>query len=520
MNSYKKASFLDDFELPEITHDAIKSELIKLGRVHSVQKRKTIEGLPLTERLEYISNEVNKILGRYKNFVKIIDNYADLDKYIDFAIDKIYLAFDTETNNSLDPLTCKLMGLCFYIPNTKPVYVPINHCKPGTDELLDNQVSMEEVTEIFKKLKNSNVRMIYHNGKFDIRVCYNTTGIYLPIYWDTMIAAQLLDENELARLKYQYKTHVNPTLNQYNIEKLFTGLPYAWIPVDIFALYAAIDAYDTYNLMLEQKNVFEKDGLDRLYNVFTNIEMPIVGITAKMEDTGVCVDLDYLNRLSNKYITGLYNAVKQLNEILEPYSKQISYYQSLGKLDTPVNFESSQQLQILMYDILKLEPIEDKGRSTAKAELKAFDIPFTNALLDYRHYSVLMKTFIKPTPERISTRDGKLHTNFNQMGAEENNVRTGRFSSTNPNLQNIPSKSQEVRLMFKASEEFNNVSADDTSNIVISNVCEIETPNGYIKLKELKIGDIINVYLDDNNMVTKIVDSIKLVDSNYHLEVH
>ena len=245
MSEYKKFSFLDDFDIPVITHDAVKQQLVRLGKTHTTKTRKSFDSMPLEERLDYISNEVNKILGRYKGFVKVIRDEDEFNRYIDKAIEQNCLSFDTETNNSLDPLTSKLMGLCCYIPNTKPVYVPLNHTKPNTDILLENQISEDCVKNAFKRLKDSNVKMIYHNGKFDIRVCYNTMGIYLPIWWDTMIAAQLLDENELAKLKYQYKAHVDPTIGSYNIEKLFTGLPYAWVDPDVFALYAAIDAFDT-----------------------------------------------------------------------------------------------------------------------------------------------------------------------------------------------------------------------------------------------------------------------------------
>ena len=446
-----KSSFLDDFDVPVITHDAIKQQLVKLGRTHTVKQRNSIENMPLGDRLKYIADNIYTVLGRYKNFVKVIRSREQLFKYIDKAIKYGYLAFDTETNNSLDPLTCKLMGLCCYIPNTKPVYVPINHTIPGTDTLLENQVTMEDVFDAFDKLKKSDIKIIYHNGKFDIRVCYNTTGIYLPIWWDTMIAAQLLDENELARLKYQYKVHVDPTIDTYNIEKLFTGLPYAWIDPEVFALYAAIDAYDTYTLQQKQQKEFEKPGMERLYKLFLDIEVPIVLVTSKMEDDGICMDLDFVQKLHTKYTQGLNDSIATLESILDEHRATIEYYQALGKLDNPINYESNQQLSIILYDILKAPAGPDGKKSTDKAALKALKIPFTKALLQYRHFSILIKTFTAPLPEWLSPKDGKLHANFNQLGKEDNNVRTGRFSSTQPNLQQIPSKEKVMRMMFKAS---------------------------------------------------------------------
>ena len=457
---YKKASFLEDFDLPEVTHDNIKSQLIKLGRTHSTKRKQSLDSMPLIERLNYITNEVFKVLGRYKNFVKVIRTNEELDKYIDKAIKHGYMAFDTETNNSLDPLTCKLMGVCCYIPNTKPVYIPINHTKPGTDELLENQVTEEHLKEVFLRLKNSGIKLIYHNGKFDIRVCYNTIGVYLPIWWDTMLAAQLLDENELAKLKYQFKVHVDPTISSYNIEKLFTGIPYAWVDPEIFAIYAAIDAFDTYKLQQKQYKQFMQPGFEKLFNLFLNIEVPVTSVVAEMEDTGICLDTDFLKKLDDKYTYNLEKSINKLNEVLQPYDSTIRYYQSIGKLDNPINYESPQQLVIILYDILKVEPLEEGSKSTDKATLKALKIPFTEALLDYRKYSILIKTFTKPLPSWLSSKDGKLHANFNQMGKEENNVRTGRFSSTQPNLQQIPSKEKIMRMMFKASPGYCIVGGD------------------------------------------------------------
>ncbi len=460
MANYVKSSFLDDFELPQITHETIKSQLIKVGSNRNIRKSNSIEKMPLDERLKYIESEVLKILGRYKGFVKVIRDENEFIEYINRAIKIDYLSFDTETNNSLDPLTCKLMGLCMYMPNTRPVYVPLNHTKPGTDILLDNQVSEKCVSEQFRKLKENNTKLVYHNGKFDIRVCKNTMGVYLPIWWDTMIAAQLLNENELAKLKYQYKVHIDPTVGTYNIEKLFTGLPYAWVDPEIFSLYAAIDAYDTYLLQKYQQELFEKEDMQRLYKLFLTIEVPVVSVTAKMEDDGICMDLDFINKLDKKYKDGLERSSNKLKEILEPHNDEIAYYQSVGKLDNPINFDSPPQLNIVLYDILKTKVLEHSGRSTDKSTLKALKTPFTKAILEYRHYAKLISSFTEPLPKLLSKKDNKLHASFNQMGKEENNVRTGRFSSTEPNLQQIPSHEITVRLMFKASPGYCIIGSD------------------------------------------------------------
>lgn len=456
----KKSTLLDDFELPEISHETIKSQLVKITKTHTVEKSKvSYANLPLDEKLKIIERDVYKTLGRYKGFVKVIYDVNSLNSYIDRAINIDCLALDTETNKSIDPLTCKIMGLCLYIPNTKPVYVPINHCVPGTNERLKNQITEEQARECLLKLKEKNTKIIYHNGKFDIRVVNNTLGFYLPIWWDTMLAAQLLNENERAGLKPQFKKYVDPTIGTYDIEKLFIGVPYEWVDPEIFALYAATDAYDTYKLQQCQLKQFKQEGMEKLYNLFLNVEVPVTLVVAEMEDTGISIDLDFVSKLNYKYHKNMDKALNTLNELILPYSDIILNYQEAGKLDTPLNFNSSSQLQILLYDILKTTPLNE-SKSTDKATLKELNTPFTKALLEYRHYAKLISAFTEALPLLRSEKDNKIHASFNQMGKEDNNVVTGRFSSTNPNLQQIPSHEKVMRLMFKASPGYVIVGGD------------------------------------------------------------
>lgn len=498
MGNLKKFSFLDDFEIPQVSHDLVKQQLSKSGKLKSIKSNSSLNNIPLEDRLNIIYKEVYKVLGRYKGFVRTIRSESEFNEYIDKAISCGFLALDTETNNSLDPLTCKLMGLCLYIPNTKPVYVPVNHSKINSNELLEDQVSLDCIKNAFDKLKKSNIKIIYHNGKFDIRVCYNVTGVYLPIWWDTMIAAQLLNENELARLKYQYKLHVDPTIGTYNIEKLFTGLPYAWIDPEVFALYAAIDAYDTYILQQEQLKIFSKPDMAKLYNLYRNVELPIVLVTSKMEDDGISIDLDYLSKLDKIYIDNRQICYDKMLEILSSYKSKLNYYENLGKIDNPVNFDSPQQLCIILYDILEI-PVPEVGRVTGKEYLENIDSEFIKLLLDYKLYSKMISSFTSSWPEHVSEKDGKIHASFNQMGKEENNVRTGRFSSTDPNLQQIPSHEGVLRMAFKASTEYAEKELNTNSEINLYNYEEVETTSGWCFAANLKIGDQIKIYDSDND---------------------
>lgn len=431
--SWKRAAL---FELPQINIPSplsIKKELSQITDVRKISTKKSITSLPLEKKLEVIRQSVYSILGRYKDFVRVIRDEKELSAYIDQVIEKGIGCLDTETNNSLDPITCKIMGVCLYYPNSRPVYVPMNHTVPGTDIRLEGQIDEKFMGQMIRRLKESGVKVIYHNGKFDLRVIYNTLGLYPPIWWDTMIAAQLLNEDEIAKLKNQYRMHVNPTMSPYEIEKLFLGVPYAWVDIELFALYAAIDAYDTYRLYEYQQRQFRQMGMGRLYNLFLNIEMPVVTISAQMEDAGVCVETEFLKRVDAKCRVQRDAFLKELTDTLAPYKSEVEAYQAQGKLDTPINFESSSQLQLVLYNILKAPIISEDGkRSTDKDTLKALKLPFTEALLKYRKVSKLINAFTTPLPNWLSPKDGKLHASFNQLGKEDNNVRTGRFSSTDP----------------------------------------------------------------------------------------
>ena len=305
-----------------------------------------------------------------------------------------------------------------------------------------------------------------------------------------MLAAQIINENERAGLKLQYQAHIDPTIGAYNIEKLFKALPYAWVDPEVFALYSAVDAYDTYRLQQYQESIFDEEDKLRMKNLFREIEMPVSPITAKMEDDGIYVDKEFLQKLDKKYRQDRDSAKERLDEILKDYSKEIEYYQNVGKLDNPINFESSIQLKIVLYEILKTKPLEEGSTATDKTTLKLLKTPFTKALLDFRHYAKLVNSFTTPLQEKISPVDGKLHSNFYQMGSEENNVVTGRFASKAPNLQQMPSKEKLVRMMFQASCEY--AEKESENNVFILNTYEeVETPSGWKFASDITLNDSV-----------------------------
>ena len=468
--------------------EKVKNKISKSKRTNSSGNTSTTTKTPkkknssvsLQDRLAEITREVYRILGVYKENTLVIKNREQLSKYIDCAIKNNIIAIDTETNNSLDPITCKLMGPCIYTPGQKNAYIPLNHVNPFTAERLDWQLTEQDILEEFNRLDNTLI--IMHNGKFDYQVIKCTTGKQLKVYWDTMLAVRILNENEKnAGLKQQYINKIDPSIEKYDIEHLFEDVEYAVVDPEVFALYAATDAFMTYKLYEWQKKQFEQRGHERLFNVFLNVEMPVMEVAAEMELSGISIDQEYAKRLSKKYHDKLDALNKEIEIELAKYNDIIAKWRTtyeanekplkkgvekkpeyqenpnlaewFGKskneqLEDPVSLSSPTQLAILIYDILK-HPVVDKKvpRGTGEDILTKIDIPLSKLILKQRGLLKLINTYIDKLPQCVNEKTGKLHAQFKQLGAD-----TGRFSSSEPNLQNIPSHEKSIRMLFSASE--------------------------------------------------------------------
>ena len=245
--------------------------------------------------LQEIEQEVLRVLGKQQHNVLTITDIDVLHEYVSSCIDTGIVAIDTETNNSLDPLTCKLMGLCLYVPGQQQVYIPINHRDPITMVRLHTQLTEADVATQLQRILDSGIKIIMHNGKFDYEVLKCTCNICVSPVWDTMIATRLLNENEKYGLKDQYISKIDRTQEGYNIEKLFKNVPYADVKPEIFALYSATDPYMTYKLYEYQLPLMENEK--KIYKLFTEIEMPLVVIVAEMELCGALADLEYCQKL-------------------------------------------------------------------------------------------------------------------------------------------------------------------------------------------------------------------------------
>lgn len=420
--------FGDEFEItfkPPKVKDVIKkvNEQPKEENksVDKILKSKKIE---LNDRLAVIKENVLKTLGKQKNNIVVIKDINTFHNYITNAIKAGRIAIDTETNNSLDPVTCKIAGLCLYYPGGKQAYIPINHRDPDTKEHLSWQVTEIDCKNELQRVIDAKTMVIMHNGKFDYEVIKCTCGIAVKPDWDTMVAARLLNENELAGLKWQYINKIDPDQEKYSIENLFEHVSYLDVDPDVFAYYAATDSLMTDKLYELQAKEFDKPEygshldisgkhtVNGLRWLFHEVEMPIVVITAEMELTGVAVDCNLGEKLKIKYTNQLNNTDNKITEALKSVDKIIAVWKlskeanertrtyvakktkmtaekinasypeidengnkfkygkaKVDQLSDPINLASPTQLAILFYDILGAPLPEKDSRATGEEEL-------------------------------------------------------------------------------------------------------------------------------------------------------
>lgn len=364
-------------------------------------------------------------------------------------------ALDTETTG-LNPLLVDIVGGCIYTPGQKAAYIPINHKSYITGVRTTEQMNEETVSKIMKEF-HKDIRWIFHNAKFDIRICRKTLGIDISPYWDTQLAAQCIDEEESHRLKDLHLKYCNSKdTESLTFDTLFKGVTFDNIPISTAYLYAAGDPIKTYELYEYQKTLLNRRVLSGPYNVFWNIEMPLIPVVADMEDRGVCLDFDVCKNLHEKYHKIREERQQQADEAIAMYQNEIDNYKMKNpnnKLSAPISLSSPTQLAILFYDILGLESPDKKApRGTGEDILKHFaqgkEKNLCEAILGMRNVDKLLGTYIDKMPE-IALADGRVHASYNQYGAK-----TGRFSSSDPNLQNIPSHNKEIRHMFKAQDGY------------------------------------------------------------------
>ena len=418
-----------------------------------------VKGGGMFETIANINALVETKLGKYKDeyIYFMADDEQKFKDYIYSIVESGNCSIDTETTG-LDPIDDKIVGLSLYTKGQKGLYIPLNHKSYITGVEVEGQLDKNLVAECLQYLVDKNVKFKYYNANFDIQILNNNLGVYVPVWFDAHLAAYCLNENEPHGLKTLHSKYVlEGKEDEFSFGKLFEGVTFDLVPIKSGYIYAARDAVDTDELVDFQLPYLTKDnilckaqGLEKVSEVFWNIEMPYIDVIVDLEDTGISLDTKYASELSEKYHKIKEGNLNEFYRILEMYKDEIEAYKLKNpnhKLSDPISVSSPIQLAILFYDILQIPPVDEKSpRGTGVEILEKIDNPLCKAILDYRKTDKLLSTYIDKLPECLK-KDGRVHCNFNQYGAK-----TGRLSSDEPNMQNIPSHNKDIRKMFVASE--------------------------------------------------------------------
>lgn len=377
----------------------------------SVPKYSTLADLNSTPHTYHIADNEDKMihLGRFLN-------------------EQNFFAFDTETDG-INPLSAGLVGMSFSVRENEAWYVPV----PANHE-----EAAKVVAHFTPALQNAQSLKIGQNIKFDILVLRKYGVRVAGPLFDTMIAHYLLNPELRHGMDYLAETYLK--YKTVHIEELIGSkgknqLTMRDVPISKIAEYAAEDA----DVTIKLKNIFapelKKEGIESL---FFDIEMPLIYVLAEMEVEGVTLDTVALKQSS-----------EELTEALKKLEKEI--YDLAGM---EFNINSAKQVGEVLFDHLKIEEKAKKTKtgsySTGEDILEKMRSkhPVIGKLLEYRGLKKLLSTYIDALPELISPITGKIHTSFNQTVTA-----TGRLSSTNPNLQNIPIRDalgREIRKAFTA----------------------------------------------------------------------
>ena len=349
-------------------------------------------------------------------------------------------------------------------------------------------------------------------------------GVKIVPYWDTLIAGQLLNENEPHGLKVLYQKYCVRADEEQQVAKfntLFNGIEFNSIPPSVGYMYAAFDPIMTYELYKFQEQYLDKEvgqycyrkGLERVADVFRNIEMPLIEVVFDMEVQGVDIDTDLAKELKDKYTYYMNLAVDNFkaqiielevagafDELRVKHPDKFNKISELG--DININIASNAQLVILFYDVLKLDPPKGQ-RSVGEEQLKQLHHPLVDCILEYRGMSKLLSTYIEAIPNHIAKKDGKLHANFNQYGAK-----TGRFSSSDPNLQNIPSKTKKLSdgTVIDAGHDIRQMFIAGEGNVIIGGDFSQQEPRCLAHMSQDE--NMINAYLHGKDLYATIASKL------------
>ncbi len=390
-----------------------------------------------------LENSENKIP---KINVTVVNDFELLDKLIQ-RLDKTnqIVTLDTETN-SLNPIDAELVGigLCLGEENDDLFYIPLGH---QTKKEIPNQLSIEDV---FSKLRNwiedPKKEKALQNSKFDRQIFFNHGLDLKGVTFDTLLADYLLNNQEkhgLSEISFRLFGFKPPSFK----ETVGKNKDFSFVDIDEASIYCGYDVFLTFKIVKIFKESFSKEK-DELIKLFEDIELPLEPVLSQMEINGISIDIPYLNKLS-----------KELKNTLEDIESKV-----YELAEESFNLSSPKQLGEILFEKLNLDKKKSRktktGWSTDAVVLERLvdEHEIIQHLIKHRTLSKLLSTYIDALPNLINEKTGRVHTNFNQAATA-----TGRLSSSNPNLQNIPVRtefSRRIRKAFLPEKNWKLLSAD------------------------------------------------------------
>ncbi|MBL6986786.1 MAG: DNA polymerase I [Methylobacter sp.] len=373
-------------------------------------------------------------------------------------------AFDTETT-SLDYSKAQIVGVSFAVTPGKAAYVPLAHDYPGVPDQLDRSKILAKLRPL---LENPHKAKLGQNLKYDMHVLANHGISLRGISHDTMLESYVLDstatKHNMDDLAKQYLGL--QTIHYQDVAgKGAKQIGFQEVPIELAAPYAAEDADIT--LQLHQVLSAKLAQYSGLQNLYTEMEVPLISVLARIENNGVLIDTAMLAQQS-----------------LELSSQIISLEQHAHDLaGQTFNLGSPKQIQDILYDQQKLPILKKtpKGQpSTEESVLQelAIDYPLPKLILEYRSLSKLKSTYTDKLPQQVDAQTGRIHTSYHQAVTA-----TGRLSSSDPNLQNIPIRSEEGRKIRQAfiAPPGKKIVAADYSQIELRIMAHLSADEGLVK---------------------------------------
>jgi len=346
----------------------------------------------------------------------LLNDEMQLTEIIDKIDNDTIVAFDTETTD-LDTRNAKLVGFSFCFEDNSAYYVPIGHNYLGVPD----QISIDVAKKALEKLNTK--KLVLQNFKYDYSIIKNYLDIELKLYADTMILAWMLDTSSKVGLDFLADKYFDHNMISFK-SMVKKGENFSNVDIHEATKYAAEDALFTYKIYFKLLEEFKNKECEHLIDIAKEVEFDFIYVLAEMENNGIKVDIEKLKEL------------KQINsEYIQKLTTTI-----YEKAQCEFNINSPKQLGEILFDKLKLPPSKKtkSGYSTNEMVLQKLfnEHEIVPLILQYREAFKLQSTYIEPLLELgLKDEENRVYTSFLQTGTA-----TGRLSSKNPNLQNIPVK--------------------------------------------------------------------------------